>query len=214
MNIKTLSIITITLLALSQPSIAALNAYLVLTGDTQGDIKGDVTIKGREDTIEVNAFSHLLSTVPDRNVNCTPSGREHHLPVKITKRIDKSTPMLMQALTDNENLTATLKFYRPDRTGIEEHYFTIELIGVKIAGINQEMLNNKYPENMQHEVREHISFTYERIVKTYEPEAIATEARWSSQCGQNVLTSDLNHDGIVNIIDLSIMAAEWAKIGI
>ena len=26
-----------------------------------------------------------------------------------------------------------------------------------------ETLNNKYPENMKHEVREHVSFTYQKI---------------------------------------------------
>lgn len=32
-----------------------------------------------------------------------------------------------------------------------------------VAGITQEQLNNKYPENMQHELREHISFNVTKL---------------------------------------------------
>ena len=39
---------------------AALNAYLTMTGDTQGEVKGTVTQKGREDWIYVYDIRHEL----------------------------------------------------------------------------------------------------------------------------------------------------------
>ena len=39
-----------------------------------------------------------------------------------------------------------------------------------IAGIRAEMLNNKYPESMQHKERDHVAFSYQKIVWTSEPE--------------------------------------------
>ena len=37
-----------------------------------------------------------------------------------------------------------------------------------IAGIRAEMLDNKYPENMQHMEREHVAFCYQKITWTFE----------------------------------------------
>ena len=38
--------------------LAALDAYATIIGEVQGEIKGDVTIAGREDSILVKAFGH------------------------------------------------------------------------------------------------------------------------------------------------------------
>jgi len=68
-----------------------------------------------------------------------------------------------------------LRFWRPSATGAEEQYFTIRLEGAIIVDIRQEMLNNKYPENMQHKEREHVSFSYQRITWTFESEGLVCE---------------------------------------
>ena len=45
-----------------------------------------------------------------------------------------------------------------ETAGKEFQYYTIELLNGNIAGIRMELLNNKYPENMPHELREDFSF--------------------------------------------------------
>ena len=45
----------------------ALNAYLKLTGQKQGDIQGGVTQKGREGKIMVIAVSHEIVSPRDAN---------------------------------------------------------------------------------------------------------------------------------------------------
>ena len=57
---------------------------------------------------------------------------------------------------------------------------TIELVNANIAGIRQELLNNKYPENMQHREREHISFTYQKIIWTWMDGGITAEDDWET----------------------------------
>jgi len=42
------------------------------------------------------------------------------------------------------------------------------------------MLNNKYPENMQHKESEHISFTYHKIEWTWNDGGITAEDDWES----------------------------------
>lgn len=149
----------------------ALNAHLYLRGEIQGPIEGDVKQVGREGSIVVIAFSHGLAATTD--------GRKFtraHEPVTCTKPIDKATPRLGRAWADNEALTQfRLDFWRPSQSGQEVQYYTVELSNARITAIRQEMLNNKYPENMKHEVREHVSFTYQKITWTWQDGGITSE---------------------------------------
>lgn len=158
----------------------ALNAYMRLTGEAQGEIKGSVTKAGREDSVMVVACSHEIDS-PRDPASGLPMGKRQHKPLVITKEIDRSTPLLMNALVNNENISElTLEFWKPSRSGKEEQYFTIELVNAHIANIRQEMLDNRVPENMRLAVTEHVSFVYQKIIKTYMDGGISAEDYWGS----------------------------------
>jgi type VI secretion system secreted protein Hcp len=158
----------------------ALNAYLTLTGETQGKVNGSVTQAGREDTMEVIGFNHEVKSPRDA-ASGLPTGKRQHKPIILTKSLDKATPLLMNILTNNENITEwTLRCWRPSRSGMEEQYYTIELVNATVASIQIEQLNNKYPENMRHEVREHIAFTYQKIIWTWNDGGITAEDDWET----------------------------------
>ena len=213
MRTKILLIIALTLVISSQSSFAALNAYLWLKGEAQGDIRGGVTQQGREGSIMVIAYSHIISS-PRNPITCQPSGKRNHLPLSITKEIDISTPLLFTAFANGERMTDfTLEFWQPTSTGAEEQHYTISLEDAYITGIHQEMLNNKYPENMQHKEREHISFSYSQVTRTWVDGGITGYDLWDAECGRYVLTSDLNFDGVVNLLDLSVIGNEWLQQG-
>jgi len=159
----------------------ALNSYLNLTGETLGHIEGGVTQAGREGMMEVYGFSHEVVSPRDA-ASGLPTGKRQHKPFTITKPVDRASPLLMQALTDNENITAfRLDAWRPSRAGKEFQFYTIELVNASIAGVRQEQLNNKYPENLSHEVREHITFTYQKIIWTWHDPAITAEDDWETR---------------------------------
>jgi type VI protein secretion system component Hcp len=42
------------------------------------------------------------------------------------------------------------------------------------------MLNNKYPENLNHEVAERVSFTYQQITETWQDGGITGEDDWEA----------------------------------
>lgn len=158
----------------------ALNAYMRLTGKSQGEIKGSVTQKGREDSIMVIAVNHEV-TSPRDAASGLPTGKRQHRPLVVTKEIDKSTPLLMNALVNNENISDfELRFWQPSPSGQEVQYYTIQLIDASIVNIRFEMLNNKYPENMQHKEREHVSFCYQKITWTFEDGGITAEDLWEA----------------------------------
>lgn len=165
----------------------ALNATMRLTSEAQGEIKGSVTQAGREDSIMVIGYSHEVDSPRDA-ASGLATGKRQHKPLIVTKEIDRSTPLLMRALINNENITdMELWFWQPSRSGKEFHYYTIRLQNARIVNIQQEMLNNQYPENMRHKEREHISFIYQKIVWTFEDGGITTEDNLEDQPAASTL---------------------------
>jgi len=158
----------------------ALNAYLTLTGETQGKINGSVTQAGREDSMEIYGWTHEV-IAPRDPASGLPTGKRQHKPIIVTKPIDKATPLLMNLLTNNENITEwSLKCWKPSRAGKEEQFYSVELVNANVASIQVEQLNNKYPENMKHEVREHVAFTYQKIIWTWQDGGITCEDDWET----------------------------------
>lgn len=158
----------------------ALNAYLNLTGETQGKINGSVSKAGREDSIKVIAVIHEVDSPRDA-ASGLPTGKRQHKPFIITKEVDKSSPLIYQLLTNNENITEwELRFWRPSRSGKEFQFYTVELHNASISSIRMEMINNKYPENMKHREREHVSFAYQKITWTWEDGGISSEDNWET----------------------------------
>ncbi len=158
----------------------ALNSYLKLKGQKQGDIKGSVTQKGREGTIMVIGFHHEVVSPTDPSTGLS-TGKRHHTPFIITKEIDKSTPMLYSALVNNENLTSwELQCFALKGTGVEANNYTVNLTNARIVDINTNMLNNKISENAQLPLMEQVSFVYQKIKWTWADGGITSEDDWVS----------------------------------
>ena len=158
----------------------AINGYLTLTAQKQGDIKGGVTQKGREGTIAVHAFNLQIFSPRDAATGL-PTGKRQHEPIRILKDVDKSTPLLWNALVNNENLTSwVLKFYAPSPNGIEQQMYTVSLTNANIASISESMLDNEIPANANIPLREDITFTYQKITWTWTDGGITATDDWSS----------------------------------
>jgi len=146
----------------------ALNAYLKLKGQKQGEIKGSVVKKGKEKRIEVIAVNHQISTPRDSRSGLA-SGKRVHQPFIITKPIDKSTPLLYSALANNEMITEfDLQFWTAQNlpkttTGTEYQHYTIKLTNAFISEIKFTMPNNNLPELATLPEYEEISFVYQKI---------------------------------------------------
>jgi len=158
----------------------ALNAYLKLKGKTQGDIKGSVTQKGREDTIMVIAVHHEIVS-PRDPASGLPTGKRMHKPLVITKELDKASPLLYNVLVNNEALiTWELKFFQPSATGAEKQHYTIKLTNANIASINFVMPNNKVPELSKFAEYEEVAFTYQKIEWTWMDGGITAADDWET----------------------------------
>lgn len=159
----------------------ALNSWLVLEGESQGNIEGSGDINPHEKKMEIWGWNHEVISPRDA-ASGLPTGKRQHKPFQVVKAIDIASPLLMNVLTNNENITSwALTCYRPSPSGAEEHFWSVKLVNANIAGIRQESLNNKYAENMPHPPRETISFTYQKITWTHETGSKEAEDDWKVQ---------------------------------
>lgn len=143
--------------------------HATIFGQKQGAIRGSCTVRGREGTIVAEAISHNVISPRDAATGL-PTGHRQHKPLTITKRIDRSTPLLYTAWIQNENLTdVTLQFYLTSVSGEQRRYYRIQLVNANIAEIRVG------PRD-----QEQITFTYQRIVWTWEDGEISTEDDWAA----------------------------------
>jgi type VI secretion system secreted protein Hcp len=152
--------------------------YLILKGQKQGDIKGSTKVKGHEDTILIQAIEHTIE-IPSSPQTGLPTGKRVHRPMTLTKEIDKSSPKLFQALTSGEYMTSVeLQYYRISPKGTEEKYYTVKLANAILTSIRAWTPNCLVPGNQQMGHMEDLSFTYEKVTWTFEPDGIEGEDSW------------------------------------
>lgn len=158
----------------------ALPAYLTLTGEKQGVIKGSCTQRGRENTILVQAVEHDVSIPRDTQTGLASGKRVHH-PLTIVKAIDKSSPLLYMALTTGEHLKSVeLKWYQINEKGQEENYFITALEDAIIVSMKAWKKNCLDPSFAHLGDMEDVSFTYRKIMWRWVKDGIESEDDWST----------------------------------
>ncbi|ETX61405.1 MULTISPECIES: type VI secretion system tube protein TssD [Citrobacter] len=131
--------------------------YLMVSGQQQGAISdgcgtvasvGNRWQSGHED--EIFAFS-LSNSI-------TSTGRGSHFHgLQFCKLIDKSTPLFVNAINNNEQLYMEFYFYRINRFGRWEKYYYIQLRGAFLSAIQHQFSDN----NLDTET---ITISYEYIL--------------------------------------------------
>ncbi|MFT7109585.1 MAG: type VI secretion system secreted protein Hcp [Psychrobacter glaciei] len=121
----------------------AIPAYMTIEGQNQGEISsgalsedsvGTATQEGHEDEIMIQAFTHNVPRATNEQsgqITSMPAMK----PMKITKFIDKASPLLHNALTSGEQLTLEINWYRISASGEEELYYVMELENAVLVDI-------------------------------------------------------------------------------
>ncbi|CAI8843727.1 Hcp family type VI secretion system effector [Pseudomonas serboccidentalis] len=160
------------------------HSYMSITGNRQGLISagcsdinsiGNKCQLGHLDEIMVLSYSHNMTTGNDGGVT---ADRGKHLPIMITKNIDKSTPLLSSAWHEREVLDCTIFLYRTSPSGTQDKYFKIHITGAKIAHINLLVphaihLNDAQPQEL-------VSFTYRDISWTHIQAGTCSYSTWGN----------------------------------
>jgi len=148
------------------------------------DVPGDSTISSldREDSIECLSFEDSVRTAREASSGVA-SGERTYEPIKITKRIDKSSPLLAKALVSNEVIEGIFKMYRPNPAGdgSQEQFFTIEIQEGRIASIVRKSPDVIDPASANAPPTEEVTFVFGYIRWTYEPGGQEHIDHWSEQ---------------------------------
>lgn len=144
----------------------ALNFYLQLAIEGSA-VTGDVTLHtlGGLDVssnhIEAYALYHETALSADSTQRDV---KLNHGPISFTKRADRATPLLLQAMAEQRRVDGAIKFFghNPDSgETILSHVF--EITAGHILGVRTEMLNSISPEGSTMPVLERITLRYSQL---------------------------------------------------
>jgi type VI secretion system secreted protein Hcp len=157
--------------------------HLFLKANGQ-DIEGESTQTslGRENSIECVYFQHEVLTAREAGSGMA-TGRRQYRPILIRKRIDKSSPLLLKALTQNQVIEATFRFFRPNPTGdgTTEQFYTIEIKGGRIASVRQYVPDVLDLATAQLPPLEEVGFVFHTISWTYTNGGVTHEDSWQAR---------------------------------
>lgn len=154
--------------------------YMSVKAQKQGDIKSEVTTKGREGLIECVACETAMQSPRDQ-YSGAPTGKRQHKPFIVRKRVDKTSPLLSGALVTNETLTTVkLQFYRPKGDGTSDQFFTIELTNAALSKQKIYLPFTLDPTLANLPALEELEFVFQKIVWTYTQGGITASDDWEA----------------------------------
>ena len=164
-------------------------AYMTITGATQGDISvgamsadsvGTLSNKTQENSIQVQEFE-LGVEIPTDPQSGQPTGRRVHKGVRVVKYIDKSSPLLMQAIATGEQLTTVgLQLFRTAASGTQEHYYSITLNEASLVKCRPYFPNALDADSTAYSHMEELHFQYKGIEVTHELGGTSGSDSWDN----------------------------------
>lgn len=155
-------------------------AFMTIEGTQQGlitkgaltqDSIGSAWQETHKDKIQVQAISHAIVASAGASAG---SVRRMHKPLIITKALDKSSPLLNNAVCTGEPLKeCRLEMYRSNSTGTLELFYTIDLKDAVITGMDLIMPHCQDPASASYTQFERVHFAYKCI-------------SWKHEAGQTI----------------------------
>lgn len=158
----------------------ALPGYMKVTGENQGFMESECDLDGRAGYIVVQGVQHSVRLPTDQRG--LPNGRRVHMPITIIKEVDRTSPMLYQALADGELLTdVVIDWYQLDGAGMEEIYYRQSLKNAQITAIDFDVEHQTEVAKARVGHLERVSLIYDSITWTHELDGIEYEDNFGAQ---------------------------------
>ncbi|QEO16461.1 Hcp family type VI secretion system effector [Acetobacter vaccinii] len=149
--------------------------YVKISGSSQGEITkgaftadsvGNIYQEGHEDEAFCQAMTYNV-TLPRDPQSGQVTGQRVHLPASLTKYVDKSSPLLLNAIASGEVLQIEATYYRTSSMGRQEKYYTVKFtdaIAVDYKAYTPLALD---PDNAAFRDMDELHFTYRKIEVTH-----------------------------------------------
>jgi type VI secretion system secreted protein Hcp len=153
--------------------------FLKINGNA---VKGESTQSslGRDGSIECIQWDMSVTSAREAATNLVTARRQFS-PLKIVKRIDRSSPLLVAALSQNQKVDGVFKFYRPNPSGdgTTEQFFTVEFKEGNIASVKQFVTPTIHKETAGEPPQEEVTMVFKTIVWTYTNGGITHQDSWA-----------------------------------
>lgn len=169
----------------------ALEAYITVKGNKQGDISKDAS---KPDSIgqiaksdasfhsKITVFGFASGIVVPRDMTSgIATGARNHQPVVFTKFFDRASPLLWQALATNEVLEEVVaEFYRTDPGGMPapQMFFKTTWKNATLVEGKSYIPVTLNPQNNFYQNMEDWSFTYKEVKWEHVPGSTNGEDKW------------------------------------
>ena len=154
------------------------HGYMKITGKAQGlissgcstqDSIGNKCQTAHKDEIMVLSYTHNMANIGNAN-------KPTHNPVIITKNVDKSSPLLAQALSSREEINCIINFYRISPFGLQEKFYTVEIRGGMVTDLTLDMPHVVLQNDV--EPQEHVAIRYQDIIWTHHLAGTSGYSSW------------------------------------
>lgn len=155
--------------------------FLKINGNA---VKGESTQTslGREGSIECVQYEMSVTSAREAATNLVTARRQFS-PLKIVKRVDRSSPLLVAALSQNQKIDGVFKFFRPNPSGdgTTEQYFTVEIKEGNVASVKQFVPSTIQKETAGEPPQEEVTFVFKTITWTYTNGGVTHTDSWAGE---------------------------------
>jgi len=140
---------------------------LTLSGTQQGPLAGE----GPDGAIECVRFELVLAAKRDA-AGALAGGRRYE-PLLFTKRLDRASPRLTQALLNAEIVEGTFRFFRQDGSA-RQHFYTVAIGGARIIGSRATVPDTLAPASAGRPPLEELELVFDDVQWTSVPGNVVT----------------------------------------
>jgi type VI secretion system secreted protein Hcp len=136
------------------------------------DVAGESSIassagQDRTNTIECVYYESTAHTPRDPTSGRSSVAARQLLPITIRKRIDKSSPLLIQALCQNQNVEGEFWFFRPNpEDGTTQFFYKVAIQQARVTSVKMIVPDTMDEHHANRPPLEEVSFSYAKITWT------------------------------------------------
>lgn len=142
------------------------------------DIRGEST-QPIANAIECLSYDQKVVTARDVSSGTT-TGRRQYEPILIRKRVDKTSPLIANALAQNKVVEAVFKFFRPAVDGTRENFYTVRIQTGRILSFRQYSPESLVSAGGVASHLEEVAFVFSTISWTHVPGGVTFEDKSTS----------------------------------
>lgn len=167
-RLLTLAVAFLLWLTVQNSAFAAETAYLTLTANGV-EIPGEAAPSNlvQADAIEILSYTQTSNAPFDPGAGRL-TGRQTYGPITFTKPIDRASPLIAKAFTNNEEIEAIFRFFQPSSEGDLRNFYSITVSNGRIVGIQQVQPNTVNRNTMALPEFEEIQLAFTTITWTHE----------------------------------------------